>query len=204
MKVITAVEEYQSKDFEVDCFLAGGITNCWEWQNEVIKQLDSFTQDPRIKLDHLNIYNPRRKNFPIDDPNASTEQITWEFNNLQKMKIFSMYFCGNTVSDQPICFYELGRNLEVFRANNDLDHVVITVEGDFKRVQDVVIQVRLVVGNDFSVTVVPIKSDEDRLEAARVHAMKIAEAYHSVMNKSHHEQIDESNSNMVICNSIFE
>lgn len=181
MKVITATEKYQTKEFEIDCFLAGGINKCWEWQEEVIKQLYMISQNPNTRLDYLNIYNPRRKNFPINDPNTSNEQIAWEFENLQKMNIFSMYFCGNTESDQPICFYELGRNLEIFRNNNELDHVIITVEGDFKRVQDVVIQVKLVVGNTSKVTVIPINSEEDRLKAAKLHATKIAEIYSKII-----------------------
>lgn len=33
MKIITAVEKYDDIDLngKVTCFLAGGITNCWDW-----------------------------------------------------------------------------------------------------------------------------------------------------------------------------
>ena len=31
------------------------------------------------KLDDLVVFNPKRENFPIDDPNAAYEQIAWEF-----------------------------------------------------------------------------------------------------------------------------
>ena len=140
MKVITAVETYERQPDDIFCFLAGGITNCAEWQDEVIKELESMEG-----LDHLVIFNPRRKNFPIHDPNASNEQITWEFNNLEQMDIFSMYFAYTEKSDQPICFYELGRN--IVRMQNRFDdiddRIVISYEDKFKREQDVVIQSQL-------------------------------------------------------------
>ena len=73
VKVITAVEQYEKQPGEVTCFLAGGITDCGEWQDEVIKYLTEVEVD----LSGLVLLNPRRKNFPIHDPNASNEQITW-------------------------------------------------------------------------------------------------------------------------------
>ena len=85
MKVITAIEEYKRKNNDIFVFLAGGITNCQEWQNKIINILKN-------EDDNLIIFNPRRKNFPINDPTASFEQIKWEFNYLEQCDIFSMYF----------------------------------------------------------------------------------------------------------------
>jgi hypothetical protein len=106
MKVITAIDEYNERKQENDvfCFLAGGITNCAEWQDAVLDLL-------KDEDDHLIIFNPRRKKFPINDPTASFEQIKWEFDHLMNCDIFSMYFDGTEQSDQPICFYELGKYL---------------------------------------------------------------------------------------------
>ena len=39
-------------------FLAGGISNCPDWQKEVAEE---FEKD----LDRLTVYNPRRKNFEM-------------------------------------------------------------------------------------------------------------------------------------------
>ena len=111
--------------------MAGGITNCDNWQQEVIKELSQFEH-----TDNLVILNPRRENFPIDDPNASKEQIEWEYNWLCCCDIFSMYFC-NSDSVQPICFYELGRNLALMKC------AVISVEEGFSRTNDVVVQTKL-------------------------------------------------------------
>lgn len=88
MKVITAIEQYEKQDNDVFCFLAGGITNCPDWQSEVIENLQKYDQKYQNELDSLVIFNPRRPNFPIDDPNASLQQITWEFQELQRVDIF--------------------------------------------------------------------------------------------------------------------
>ena len=92
MKVITSPEVYHPSDDEVSVFLAGGITNCYDWQSEVIAFLQKYNDDFHGRLDKLVIYNPRRLTFPIDDPSAAQEQIEWEFKNLEKMDIFSMMF----------------------------------------------------------------------------------------------------------------
>jgi len=137
MKTITAPENiYQYSD--ISCFLAGGITNCPEWQQETINNLKSIEEGV--------LYNPRRENFPMDDPNAANEQIKWEFEALEKADAFSMWF-SNADSDQPICQYELGRHLAIRSANNQLNRVCIGVEPGYRREQDVIIQTALVSPN---------------------------------------------------------
>ena len=134
MQVITAVEAIDVLG-KPTAFLAGGITNCPWWQDEVIKILEPH--------DNGVLLNPRRRNFPIDDPNASREQITWEFNALDRANVFSMWF-SDADSDQPICMLELGKHLERRATRNQLDLVVIGVEPGYRREQDVRIQSELV------------------------------------------------------------
>lgn len=144
MKIITAPEIYKN-DSNIACFLAGGITNCPNWQDEVIKNIKEYSSSENIDLKYLDIYNPRRANFPIDNPNAAQEQIEWEFKYLEKCDIFSMYFC-NAPSDQPICMYELGRNISEIRNEyiGTWGHrIIVSVEKGYKREQDVLIQTRL-------------------------------------------------------------
>ncbi len=131
MRVITAVEKIKRND-GLMIFLAGGITNCPWWQNEIIEMLKGCVGT---------ILNPRRKDFPIGDPNASLEQITWEFNALEKADIFSMWF-SNAESDQPICMYELGRHIAL--REDKMGAVVIGVEPGYRREQDVYIQIGLI------------------------------------------------------------
>ena len=145
MKVITAVESYRPNDKEVCVFLAGGITKCADWQKAVIAELEKY------ELPNLVVFNPRRENFPIDNPNASQEQIEWEFHWLERMDIFSMYFSAGE-SVQPICMYELGRNLVMMAYRGILNRCVISVEKGYKREQDVIIQTKLAVGKDIVFT----------------------------------------------------
>lgn len=144
MKIITAPEMYKDNS-NITCFLAGGITNCPNWQNEVIKNIQEYSSYMNIDLKYLDIYNPRRVNFPIDNPNAAQEQIEWEFKYLEECDIFSMYFC-NAPSDQPICMYELGRNISEIKNEymGTWEHrIIVSIEKGYKREQDVLIQTRL-------------------------------------------------------------
>lgn len=164
MKVITAVEEYKRQPGDITCFLAGGITDCAEWQDEVIKILSE------MDLPKLVIFNPRRKNFPINDPNASTEQITWEYNMLNQMDIFSMYFAYSEQSVQPICMYELGRHLERMRVRfpeDFLSRIIVSSEPTYSRLQDVEIQTKLAVDKDIV----------NKKATPQTHAKDIAKAY---------------------------
>lgn len=137
MKVITAPAIYTPKENEIKCFLAGGITQCENWQEEVIELLSAESN-----LDNLVVYNPRRKNFDVFDSAKAQEQIVWEFMQLEKMDIFSMYFC-NSPSVQPICWYELGRNLVRMQQrfpNDWRTRIGITIESDYSREFDVRMQ----------------------------------------------------------------
>lgn len=144
MRVITAPKMYISEPSDVRCFLAGGITKCHDWQSKVISYLKDMESNG-VNLDKLVIFNPRRDNFPIDNPNAAENQITWEFDHLSHAHIFSMYFCKSE-SDQPICMYELGRN--IVEIQNDYgstwrDRIIISVESGYSRSNDVVVQTKL-------------------------------------------------------------
>lgn len=138
MKVVTAPEKFDTRYPSI--FLAGGITNCKDWQSQVINYLSEYFNDTKIV-----IYSPRRENFPIDDPSAAEEQITWEYEHLNNARIFTMYFC-NSESDQPICMYELGRYVEHMKhyyLDDYKDRIVISIENGYKREKDVVIQMGL-------------------------------------------------------------
>lgn len=99
--IITAPDEiYSRENFKnIKIFLAGGITNCPNWQLDVIE-----------KLKHkrgITVYNPRRKDFDITDVNAIETQITWEYIHLMNSDIIFVWF--STGSLNPIVLYELGR-----------------------------------------------------------------------------------------------
>lgn len=174
MRVITGIEKYIPSENDIKIFLAGGITNCHNWQNDVILELTEYNN-----TEHLVIFNPRRENFPIHDPNASLEQITWEYKMLEQMDILSMYF-ANGDSDQPISLYELGRNILRMQMRFPTDwekRIIISCESEYKRKQDVIIQTGLATNEKIPVycsQVVPICTTED-------HAALIKETYDKLL-----------------------
>ncbi len=133
-QIITAPDKSEAKFVSV--FLAGGITNCENWQDKVMKEL---------AFEDVTVFNPRQVAFDITDKIATIKQITWEYDRLEKMDIFSMYFCGGE-SDQPICMYELGRNILRMQNRFPSDwekRIVVSVESDYKRKEDVLVQLKL-------------------------------------------------------------
>lgn len=109
-------------------FLAGGITGCPDWQDAVRRSMD-LMQTP------VTLLNPRRKDFPMDDPNASESQIRWEFDMLLAADLLFFWFCEETV--QPIVLYELGRWAHTAKP------MALGVHPRYVRRQDVEIQVGL-------------------------------------------------------------
>ena len=135
--VVTAPEKIEFPKTAFKIFLAGGIQKCDEWQQKIIDMFNQYDFKQNIYL-----INPRRENFPIDDPNASFEQIEWEFEMLEQCDLFTILFL-NSESDQPICFYELGRNIERMKQKFPyiwVRKIIVTVDKNFRRKDDVIIQ----------------------------------------------------------------
>lgn len=149
MKVFEAVNEPSMEEYYGDnlkLFLAGGITNCEDWQSKVLDELS------KLQLDNLLVFNPRRKDFDVTDKNASRKQIEWEFKYLNDMDIFTMYFAKSENSVQPICMYELGRHLERMQHRFPKDwqnRIIIGIEDGYTRTQDVIIQSSLALDGCF-------------------------------------------------------
>lgn len=128
MRVLTAPYYFNAyNSSQKTLFLAGGITNCPEWQNDV---LDEFKKLP------VTIFNPRRENFPIEDPNASVEQIKWEHRHLELADGIMFWFPKESIC--PIVLFELGKYLR------NKTNLFIGTHLKYPRRQDVVIQTKLV------------------------------------------------------------
>jgi hypothetical protein len=108
-------------------FLAGGINGCSDWQKKLVDDLEDLD---------IVVFNPRRKNFPIDDPSAAEAQTTWEFKHFRIASMISFWFAPETL--QPIVLYELGAHSMMNKP------LVVGVHPDYKRKQDVEIQTALV------------------------------------------------------------
>lgn len=108
-------------------FLAGGITSCPDWQGVVVDGLRDTS---------LIVYNPRRENFPIDDPTATEEQIRWEFEYLKKADAILFWFSHGSLN--PVVMFEYGK--ELGRGRNEL---FVGVDPEYPRAEDVRIQTAL-------------------------------------------------------------
>jgi len=125
MQYIECPKTYEG--IEPSLFLAGGITDCPDWQYEISMALRDS--------DWI-VLNPRRYEFPIHDPNASQFQIRWEFDHLRKASAILFWFPCETLC--PIVLYELGAWSMTTKP------LFVGVHPEYKRIQDVKIQTRLV------------------------------------------------------------
>lgn len=107
-------------------FLAGGITNCPQWQQKMVTLLSDT---------NLILLNPRRADFPVGDPSAAVEQITWEHKHLRFADAILFWFPRETLC--PIVLYELGAWSMTDKP------IFVGVHPLYERRQDVEIQTKL-------------------------------------------------------------
>ncbi|WP_062215711.1 nucleoside 2-deoxyribosyltransferase domain-containing protein [Streptomyces sp. NBRC 109706] len=111
----------------VSVFLAGGVTHCPDWQRVAARELLAAG---------LTVFNPRRREFPIDDPAQTPVQIAWEYRHLQVADMILFWFppCDAALTTQPISMYELG-----FAAASGR-RMVVGADPGYPRVADVYTQ----------------------------------------------------------------
>ena len=97
-RYVEALDSPKHESGDVFVFMAGGITGCPNWQQELVELLSG--------VDGLVLVNPRRAEFPIGDPNAALEQIAWEHDHLRMVDAILFWFPCETLC--PIVLYELG------------------------------------------------------------------------------------------------
>lgn len=89
--------------FQKSIFLAGGISDCADWQEAVAERLAAETDAV--------IYNPRRLDFDMNAYEVtSREQIRWEFKALRISAWNFFWFPAETLC--PITLMEYGSALE--------------------------------------------------------------------------------------------
>lgn len=115
-------------------FLAGGITDVGDWQAELSNYL--LARVPQSSIPRLDVFNPRRDHFDVNDPSQERIQITWEFDHLMRStKVIFVFGGGESV--QPITLYEYGRYLTLGKV------LGVYLDPDYKRRDDVLIQTEL-------------------------------------------------------------
>ena len=130
MKYIEAPENWKRLYGQLSVFLAGGITDCPDWQKEIVKMLE---------MTNYVVLNPRQERFTAD----AELQIQWEFRHLRKADVISFWFCEGNI--QPIALFELGA-----WSKQKCPTVVIGVEPGYPREKDIYIQMELLGRSDIA------------------------------------------------------
>ena len=136
--VIEAPNEAYSAENEnsIKVFIAGGITNCPNWQKELIEYLQVEFKEVDYYIPTVSLYNPRRENFPIDIPEEMERQIVWEYHHLKEADIIIYWFSNGSLN--PIVLYELGK-----WGNSGTKEIIMGIDPLYERKDDVIIQTKL-------------------------------------------------------------
>jgi hypothetical protein len=111
-------------------FLAGGISNCSDWQTAVAERLASNTGAV--------VYNPRRDDFDMNAyEEISTQQIQWEYYALRMAQVNLFWFPPETLC--PITLFELGSAMERLHPGA----LMVGCHPDYQRLFDVRVQMKL-------------------------------------------------------------
>lgn len=108
-------------------FLCGGITNCPDWQGQLLRHMSDV---PAI------FYNPRRPEVIDKTGSAAEEQITWEHERIRKASFVVFWFSRGSLN--PIVLFEYGKEL-----GKDPNRVIVGVDQEYERKYDVVMQTEL-------------------------------------------------------------
>ena len=133
----TLIEVCPQPDIELGkfIFVAGGITNCPDWQGYITEQLKD---QPGLFL-----LDPRRVDFDASDPSMSSKQIEWEFYHLRNSDAILFWFPEETLC--PITLYELGvwAGMSFERRKYNQTPIFVGCHPNYKRRFDVVKQLSL-------------------------------------------------------------
>lgn len=128
MEVVTALQNYSQLDYlfskPFKLFLAGGISNCPDWQSDVIKRLKDWKGIA---------FNPRRTDFNMAEDGRL--QIQWEHDHLIKADGVLFWFPAETLC--PITLFELGKIAAGSKP------MWVGCHPEYKRRDDVIMQLKL-------------------------------------------------------------
>ena len=111
-------------------FIAGGISNCPDWQSRMVTHLDTTLYD---------VVNPRRVGGFDRTGATAREQIEWEHSALSKVDSCIFWFPEQTLC--PITLFELGVMLS--RASRHSLNLAIGWHPNYQRAFDLEVQIGL-------------------------------------------------------------
>jgi hypothetical protein len=127
MRVVRCPAEAEPEQQQRSLFLAGGISNCPDWQSALLEDLRD--------TDWV-VFNPRRADFDAGNSELARGQIEWEHRHLRRSSAIAFWFPPQTLC--PITLYELGAWSMTDKA------LFVGVDPMYARRLDVLEQTRLV------------------------------------------------------------
>ncbi len=115
---------------DISIFLAGGISDCPDWQAPVRERLNE-------EVPSLIVFNPRREHFDVSKKDKeSVKQIVWEHTYLGRATIVMIWFPKESIC--PITLLELGKFLLKPKTK-----LYVGTHPDYERRLDVEVQTKL-------------------------------------------------------------
>jgi len=135
MRILQSPNELSRDCHDYDTiFLAGGISNCPDWQSDVIRMLDD-----KLERHDILVINPRRIGDLARDTNDAVEQIKWEIAYIKYTMYFLFWFPEETVC--PITLFELGKIAQMLSNEqsdyNGTDYISIGIHPNYSRKLDI-------------------------------------------------------------------
>jgi hypothetical protein len=115
-------------DAMIDVFIAGGISNCADWQSTAMRELDGD--------DDVIIMNPRRQTGFAKTGSSAAQQIAWEHEYLSKARCILFWFPASSIC--PITLYELG-----WAISQPGKKIIVGYEPGYARSFDILTQLHL-------------------------------------------------------------
>jgi hypothetical protein len=135
MNIIQSPAVYETRlNVKTRLFLAGGISNCPDWQKEMSDKLWK-------KIGEVAVFNPRRVGDLAKDTEDAKTQIEWENWHLHKSNRILFWFPEETLC--PITLFELGKwsAYWMFHMGYLRHHMFIGVHPNYQRRFDVETQI---------------------------------------------------------------
>lgn len=129
IELVQAPSEDKFKGVKI--FIAGGISNCPKWQDELVEKLSNEPKLLKFKKKNIVIFNPRCKEIPEEEA-----QIKWEYKRLKKSDIISFWFSEGSLN--PITLFEYGKH---FKSKDK--KIVVGCHPDYERRNNVITQTKL-------------------------------------------------------------
>lgn len=151
MKIVQSPKKLTQNQLDAtytSLFLAGGISNCPNWQETMCERLKSYTQGNADFFNHPTnsvVFNPRRKGDLVKNGADAKTQILWEHRYLLEATEILFWFPKETLC--PITLFELGKYAQYYKnlyGGFACNHFFVGIHPEYQRKFDLEVQLKLI------------------------------------------------------------